>query len=78
METYRDSPTTHVNNRIQKSSKNNTVLEDIISEYCLKRNTFNPHSPSPNIFVTKLEQRMRMYYNSLYSSSKRHKVYNSK
>ena len=77
METYRDSPTTHVNNRIQKSSKK-AVLEDIISEYCLKRNTFNPQSPSPNIFVTKLERRMRMYYNSLYNSSKRRKVYSSK
>ncbi len=77
METYRDSPTTYVNNRIQKSSKT-SFLEDIISEYCLKRNTFNPKSPSPNIFVTKLERRMRMYYNSLYSSSKRCNVYNSK
>jgi hypothetical protein len=70
METYRDSPTTHVNNRVRKTSKKLT-LEEIIQEYRLKRGIFNPKSPSPNVFMTKLERRMRIYYNSLYNSTKR-------
>ena len=73
METHRDSPTTHVNNRIRISSKKKT-LEEITDEYCLKRKIFNPESPSPNVFITKLERRMRIYYNSLYKSSKRRNV----
>ncbi len=77
METYRDSPTTHVNNRVRKTSKKVT-LEEIIDEYCLKRNTFNPKSPSPNMFINKLEKRMRMYYYSLYNSSKRRNIYDKR
>ncbi len=70
METHRDSPTTHVNNRIRKTQRTN-IMDDILKEYCLKRNIFNPQTPSPNIFISKLEKRMRIYYNTLYSSSKR-------
>ena len=77
METYRDSPTTHVNNRVRRTSKK-TTLEEIIDEYCLKRNIFNPKSPSPNMFINKLEKRMRMYYNSLYNSSKRRNTYDKR
>ena len=73
MEIYRDSPTTHVNNRIRKSSKR-VSLEDIIDEYHLKRGKFNPKTPSPNLFVDKLEKRMLIYYSSLYNSSKRLKA----
>ena len=77
MEGYRDSPTTHVNNRIRKNTKHAT-LEDILHEYNLKRNIFNPKTPSPNVFIDKLEKRMRVYYNSLYNSTKRKSVYSSK
>lgn len=73
METHRDSPTTHVNNRIRRTVAKKT-LDEITDEYCLKRKTFNPESPSPNVFITKLERRMRIYYNSLYKSSKRRNV----
>ena len=47
-------------------------LEDIIQEYCLKRNKFDPNKiVSPNLFQTKLKYRMKLYYNSLckFSSS---------
>ena len=39
-----------------------TVLDDIIQEYCLKRNRFDPRKPSPNQFVNKLQFRMKEYY----------------
>ena len=42
------------------------VLDNIIEEYCLKRNSFNPTHPSPNIFIGKLQVRMKQYYNNLY------------
>ena len=47
-------------------------LEDIIQEYCLTRNQFDPNKIiSPNLFQTKLKYRMQLYYNSLcnFSSS---------
>ena len=41
-------------------------LEDIIQEYCLKRNKFDPNKIiSPNLFQTKLKYRMKLYYNNL-------------
>ena len=52
-------------NVVQKKSTSNTsILDHIQNEYCLKRNNFDPQGPSPNIFMTKLELRMKAYYNS--------------
>lgn len=51
--------------------KDNDNLGNIIEEYCLKRNSFNPARPSPNLFIGKLEVRMRQYYNNLYKNTKR-------
>ncbi len=52
----------------QKSSNSSSnILNDIIQEYCLKRNQFNPNKASPNKFVNKLHMRMKIYYNKLYS-----------
>ena len=39
-----------------------SVLDDIMQEYCLKRNQFDPKKPSPNRFVNKLQLRMKVYY----------------
>jgi len=60
----RDFPTTHVN----KDNKRSQNTNDIIKEYTLKRQSFNPSTASPNIFMNKLERRMRLYYSSLYNS----------
>ena len=49
--------------------KNNEILENIFDEYSLKRNRFNPKKPSPNMFNKKLQHRMKVYYNSLYTTS---------
>ena len=54
--------------RSRKSQQKTQILEDILEEYCLKRNSFNPTHPSPNIFIGKLEYRMKKYYNILYKS----------
>ena len=54
--------------RSRKSQQKTKILEDILEEYCLKRNSFNPTHPSPNIFIGKLEYRMKKYYNNLYKS----------
>ena len=43
-------------------------IKDILNEYSLKRNNFNPSKPSPNMFIKKLEIRMKKYYKDLYSS----------
>lgn len=58
-------PTIHVtkdNVDIFKNSSN------IINEYTLKRQSFNPLTESPNVFMNKLEHRMEIYYSSLYKS----------
>ena len=60
-----------VKNERAKKKEEKKVLKDILKEYCLKRHSFNPSSPSPNIFMGKLEIRMKKYYNNLYNSSKR-------
>lgn len=57
------------NKRSFKNKKNNDLLDNIINEYCLKRNSFNPSNPSPNIFIGKLELRMKKYYSNLYNSN---------
>ena len=40
-------------------------LKKIHHEYRLKQAHFNPTNPSPNLFVRKLEFRMKKYYNTL-------------
>tara|TARA_B100001093_G_scaffold494352_1_gene537689 strand:- start:272 stop:493 length:222 start_codon:yes stop_codon:yes gene_type:complete len=57
------------NNNNNKNKKNNN-LKEILNEYSLKRNNFNPSRSSPNKFVNKLELRMKLYYNDIMISSK--------
>lgn len=45
------------------------ILECIQEEYDLKRNQFDPFKKSPNLFNTKLQHRMKVYYHSLYNLS---------
>ena len=49
-----------------KSTEN---LDNIIQEYCLKRNQFDPRKTSPDMFNKKLQHRMKLYYNTLYTLS---------
>ena len=63
----KNSPLSRKN--LQKN-KQSQLLDNIINEYCLKRNSFHPKNPSPNIFIGKLELRMKKYYNSLYNSTR--------
>tara|TARA_Y100000816_G_C25953379_1_gene497395 strand:- start:85 stop:288 length:204 start_codon:yes stop_codon:yes gene_type:complete len=53
--------------REKNPKKNNSVIKNIINEYSLKRNIFNPSKKSPNIFLTKLQHRMNIYYSLLKS-----------
>ena len=56
----------------RKTKKTNTKddnLGNIIKEYCLKRNQFNPQKSSPDMFNKKLQHRMQLYYNTLYTLS---------
>ena len=57
-------PTTHV----MRDTKNDFNSNNIINEYTLKRQSFNPLTESPNLFMNKLEHRMELYYSSLYNS----------
>ena len=57
--------------KTRTNSKKSDILENIIEEYCLKRNSFNPTHPSPNVFIGKLQVRMRQYYNNLYKDVNR-------
>ncbi len=66
METYGNSCSIDVVNK--KHTKKSKILEHIQSEYCLKRNNFDPKGPSPNIFMTKLEMRMKAYYKTFCNS----------
>ena len=52
--------------KTKRKSTKTTDLNDILQEYCLKRNNFNPRKSSPNQFVKKLHLRMKHYYNNLY------------
>ena len=52
-----DITTNNINNR--------TDYCNIINEYSLKRNNFNPNGNSPNKFIKKLEYRMKKYYDDL-------------
>lgn len=55
--------------RTLRKRSNAELLDNIIKEYCLKRNSFHPSNPSPNMFIGKLELRMKKYYNNLYNST---------
>lgn len=59
----------HKRNRTLRKTTNTDLLDNIINEYCLKRNSFHPTNPSPNMFIGKLEFRMKKYYNNLYNST---------
>jgi hypothetical protein len=48
--------------------KESKELNNILQEYSLKQNNFDPKKPSPNVFIKKLEIRMKMYYKDLYKS----------
>ena len=58
-----------INKTGKKTGVKNSVLDNIMQEYCLKRNQFDPKKPSPNRFVNKLQLRMKVYYRNLYSLS---------
>ncbi len=45
------------------------ILDCIQEEYDLKRSQFDPFKKSPNLFNTKLQHRMKVYYHSLYNLS---------
>tara|TARA_A100001011_G_C14165933_1_gene780295 strand:- start:159 stop:365 length:207 start_codon:yes stop_codon:yes gene_type:complete len=51
-----------------KKSQKNYKVKKIINEYKLKMNSFYPNNKSPNLFVNKLEYRMKQYYD-LYKST---------
>ena len=53
---------------VHTKSNNSDILDNIIQEYCLKRNQFNPRKSSPDMFNKKLQHRMKLYYNTLSSS----------
>jgi len=50
---------------ITANINNSTDYSNIINEYSLKRNNFNPNGNSPNKFIKKLEYRMKKYYDDL-------------
>ena len=55
----------------QKSYSTSKQLEDLIKEYRLTHNNFNPNKSSPpNKFMDKLEIRMKYYYSKNISLSK--------
>ena len=44
-------------------NKNKKTLSNILNEYRLTQNNFNPNKKTPpNIFLNKLQQRMNYYY----------------
>ncbi len=66
--TYLENNISFSSNSVKKSNNkksNNKQLSDILNEYRLTQNNFNPNKKSPpNIFLNKLQQRMTYYYNS--------------
>ena len=60
--------TKSVEGHIPRLPRKGVSMEEIRQEYSLKRNKFNPDPFSPNVFVAKLELRMRVYYTTLYKS----------
>jgi len=58
-----------IKRRTKKTKPKDNNLGNIIEEYCLKRNQFNPRKSSPDMFNKKLQHRMQSYYNTLYTLS---------
>jgi len=52
---------------VRKNAKKNIIVKSIINEYKIKMNSFYPKDKSPNVFINKLEYRMKHYYH-LYKS----------
>jgi len=50
----------------EKFIKRDEVFESILSEYDIKRNSFNPNTGSPDLFIKKLKYRMKHYYSVIY------------
>ncbi len=68
MEGIRNFPTYSKNNI---STKPIAIPNSIIkTEYSLNRNNFNPFSKSPNEFNSRLQLRMKQYYNEKSSHKK--------
>ena len=61
---YNISLNSNINQNIKTNKKNNSNnLFNIINEYRLTQNNFNPNKKTPpNIFLNKLHQRMNYYY----------------
>jgi len=57
-------------NKNKNKKKKDNKLINIIKEYELKQNNFDPSKRSPNVFIKKLEIRMKKYYTELYKSYK--------
>lgn len=55
-------------NYSKKNKKEKTLIGQILDEYELKQNNFNPNKPSPNRFMNKLKIRMKLYYKEKYNS----------
>jgi len=53
-----------------KKKEKKQQLKEIENEYSIKKQNFNPISPSPNKFIKNLEIRMKMYYKESYKSYK--------
>ena len=58
----------NIKNMNRNKKIENTELDNIIQEYSSKQSNFNPSKQSPNVFIKKLEIRMKMYYRDLYNS----------
>lgn len=57
-------------NKNRQKNKTDYLLNQIIKEYELKQNNFDPSKKSPNFFIKKLEIRMKKYYRDLYNSNR--------
>tara|TARA_Y100001968_G_C19437578_1_gene760627 strand:+ start:364 stop:570 length:207 start_codon:yes stop_codon:yes gene_type:complete len=57
----------YTNRQRKRPSTKSKLAQKIINEYKIKMNSFNPKGKSPNLFVNKLEYRMKQYYD-LYNS----------
>ena len=70
MEFTQQTPEYDDSNKSYSFKKQN--LEKIISEYRITQNNFNPNKNSPpNLFMDKLEIRMKQYY-SKFTNNKTH------
>ena len=61
--------TIHKRRTEKTKQKDDDNLGNIIKEYCLKRNQFDPKKSSPDMFSKKLQHRMKLYYKTLYTLS---------